>query len=217
MKDEMTKPLVVHYNSSYLPLTEIWIYNQVKFLKEFFVAFISRKRRNQEMFPILKLFALDELSSTQRVYNLLFFKIIGYIPRFASYIRESQLLHVHFGNHGAKMVGLKRHLNIPMVVSFYGADAYLFPFRNRMNVKRLRKTFHHADRILVLGPHMKDSLVKLGCPESKIVIHHLGVDTEKLPYKKREYDPSRPIRFLLASSFVEKKGVDICLKALSNL
>ena len=57
----------------------------------------------------------------------------------------------------------------------------------------------------------------LGCPESKIAIHHLGVNLSLIQYRKREYEPQQRIKFLMASSFLEKKGVDICLKSLSNL
>lgn len=209
--------IVAHYNSRYLPLTEVWLYNQLRSLKGFNVSFISRKTQNLTMFPINNLFSLEELSTVNRFFNILFFKLFGYIPRFASQIKDARLLHVHFGYQGIKMAGLKRHLKIPMIVSFYGRDAFSFPFEKKHNKKRLVKMFQQADKILVLGPYMRDSLVDLGCPASKIIIHHLGVDDSKLVYSQRKHDPSRPIKFLLASSFVEKKGVDICLKALSNL
>jgi len=62
---------------------------------------------------------------------------------------------------------------------------------------------------------MKEELIRLGCAENKIIIHHLGIDTQKVNFKKRTLPNDRPITFLLASNFVEKKGLDIALHALS--
>ncbi|MEN8228005.1 MAG: glycosyltransferase [Bacteroidota bacterium] len=211
------KPVVVQYNSSYLPITEVWIYNQLMNLVRFQTHFLCRRVQNRELFPLENLFALNDLPLVSRIFNLFFFKLIGYIPRFATFSSEACLLHVHFGNHAIKMTGLKQYLNIPMVCSFYGIDAYSFPQKARRNKRQLERMFLHTDKILVLGPYMRNTLVSLGCPESKIIIHHLGVNTAEIRYEKRVHDPSRPIKFLLASSFREKKGMDISLKALANL
>jgi len=211
------KPVVAHYNSSYLPITEVWLYNQLKQLEGFSTPFLCRTTQNLNMFPMDQVFALNDLTSISKIFNLLYFKAFGYIPSFASRIKEAKLLHVHFGYNAIKMAGLKRHLKIPMICSFYGIDAFSYPFLKPGNGRRLNRMFHQVDKVLVLGPYMRDSLVELGCPSSKIAIHHLGVDLSRIKYQKRVYDPSRPIRFLMASSFLEKKGVDICLKALSNL
>lgn len=211
------KPVVAHYNSSYLPITEVWLYHQVKHLDGFYTPFLCRTTQNLSQFPIDLVLALNDLPLVSRIYNLLYFKIVGYIPRFASQVKEAKLLHVHFGYNAIKMTGLKRHLGIPMICSFYGTDAFFFPLKKSRNHRRLMRMLKRVDKVLVLGPYMRDSLVELGCPASKIAIHHLGVDLSRIKYQVRKYDSSRPIRFLMTSSFVEKKGVDICLKALSNL
>lgn len=211
------KPVVAHYNSSYLPITEVWLYNQVKQLVKFSTPFLCRSTKNLELFPMEQILALHDLSLSSRIYNLLFFKLIGYFPRFASHLRDAKLLHVHFGYNAVKLAGLKRHLRIPMIVSFYGIDAFSYPLQKSNNRKRLLRMFKDADKVLVLGPYMKKALIELGCPESSIHIHHLGVDLSRIKYRQRTCDPAQAVSFLLASSFVEKKGVDICMKALSNL
>jgi colanic acid/amylovoran biosynthesis glycosyltransferase len=216
-KEEMKKPVVAQYNTRYLPITEVWIYNQLINLKEFQTIFLCRYKLNTHLFPLQNVYALMDLSPINKAFNLGYFKLFGYIPFFANLSKDTRLLHVHFGYNAVKFIGLKNFLNIPLVCSFYGVDAYQFPNIRKRNRKKLNKLFLHADKILVLGSYMKSSLVELGCPENKIVIHHLGVQAERIKFVQRTYDDSRPVRFLLASSFVEKKGVDICLKALSNL
>ncbi len=209
--------LVIHYISRYLPLTEVWIYNQIQRLKNFRIIFLCRSLQNLELFPGVEVHALEEKSFLIQKLNLIFSKIFGYIPLFARLSAEAQLLHVHFGYNAIKLTGLKKKRNIPMICSFYGIDAYNFPFVNKRNLKKMQQMFLQVDKVLVLGRYMKSQLVNLGCPENKIIIHHLGIHLDKIEFIKRTVNNSRPIRFLLASSFIEKKGVETCLEALAKL
>jgi colanic acid/amylovoran biosynthesis glycosyltransferase len=212
-----TDPLVVQYNSSFLPLTEVWIYNQLSKLDGVRHLFLCRSTQNLELFPSIPVCSLNKLPFLTRILQLVYFKLSGYIPRFATCAAESSILHVHFGYNGVKMTGLSRHLKIPMICSFYGIDAFSFPLQRNRNLKRLQQLFRNSDRILVLGPYMRDAIAGMGCPADKIYIHHLGVDLKKIRFEQRTRKPTDPVRFLMASSFIEKKGVDICLKALSSL
>jgi colanic acid/amylovoran biosynthesis glycosyltransferase len=121
---------------------------------------------------------------------------------------------VHFGYHGVKMIGLKHVLHVPMVCSFYGDDAFSHPLIGNTKQK-YQLLFREADRILVLGPYMKSRLIELGCSEQKIDIHHLGIDVDKIRFEKRNVTKGDKVRFLIASSFVEKKGIDLAIRALS--
>jgi colanic acid/amylovoran biosynthesis glycosyltransferase len=115
-----------------------------------------------------------------------------------------------------KSIGLKKKLRVPMVCSFYGDDAFAYPYVGN-NLKGYQKLFRDADMILVLGAYMKQQLIKLGCPENKITIHHLGIDVGKIRFEKRSIATGKKIRFLIASSFLPKKGIDLALKALASL
>ncbi len=98
-----------------------------------------------------------------------------------------------------------------MICSFYGDDAFAYRHQHKYN-----ELFTHADKILVLGKYMKAWLVKLGCPEHKLQIHHLGIDIDKLRFVNRQVKKDSPIRFLIASSFLPKKGIDLAIKALAT-
>lgn len=211
--------ICLHYISNFLPLTEIWIFNQIKYLKAFKPVVISRFRSNNGLFPFKPVHSLWEKGKLYFWFNIALSKITGFIPFF--YLVGAKInvkvLHVHFGYSAIKLLGLKKILKVPLICSFYGTDAFRFPFIREKNREILHKLFKHADKILVLGPYMKNSLVNLGCQPNKIIIHHLGIETSKITYKNRTLPDNRPVKFLLASSFVEKKGIDICLKALSGL
>ena len=97
-----------------------------------------------------------------------------------------------------------------MICSFYGDDAYSFP-------GKYSSLFQEAERILVLGPYMKLHLEKLGCSSNKLIIHHLGIDVHKVLFKKRSLKRNENVRLLIASGFVEKKGIDITIRALSAM
>jgi colanic acid/amylovoran biosynthesis glycosyltransferase len=206
-----------HYASTYLPLTENWIYRILVNHKKFKPIFLSRKKENLSLFPIDHRYSLSDFGVLKKYIEILLFKILGYFFFFEKACRTNRVkvLHVHFGYHGIKMLGLKRKLNIPMICSFYGDDAFSFPSSEHRREK-YRNLFKQADRILALGPYMKSHLIELGCSEDKIVIHHLGIDVDKIEFRQRKISKGDKLKFLIASSFVEKKGIDLAVKALSE-
>lgn len=216
-EDQNDLPCCVHYASSYLPLTENWIYRILIHQKKYKPVFLSRKKENLSLFPFPALYSLDDYSTARQLLEILAFKILGYFIFFKKICKQSnaQILHMHFGYHGVKMIGLKKTLGVPMICSFYGDDAFSHPLIGNM-MKKYKLLFNAADKILVLGPYMRAQLISLGCDESKVSIHHLGIDIDKIPFKKRSLKSIAPIKFLIASSFVEKKGIDLAIRALSK-
>lgn len=212
------KLVVAHYISSFLPLTENWIYRVLTNHKVFTPIVITRSVKNLQLYPFDKVFSLNSKSRIAFYWEIIQLKIMGYIPYFASVCKkqDTSILHIHFGNQGIKSLGLKKHLSKPLVCSFYGFDAFKLPRHVRYKYA-YHKLFKYSDKLLVLGPYMKSELVKLGCPENKIAVQHLGIDTKRIVFKKKTLDANKPVKFLLASSFVEKKGVEIAINALGMI
>lgn len=210
--------MVVHYNSRYLPLTENWIHSILRHHKTFQPVFITRKIQNLHLFPIPEVYALESLHKVIQVLQLIYSKLAGYIPFFNAVCKktEASILHVHFGYQGVKLLGLKKRTNLPMVCSFYGDDAFYYPLQQGV-IKQYLKLFAEAERILVLGPYMKAHLVDLGCAEHKIKVHHLGIDAGAIVFKHRHRKPGEVVRFMTSCSLLEKKGVDIAIRALAAL
>jgi colanic acid/amylovoran biosynthesis glycosyltransferase len=210
------KPVCAHYVSQYLPLTENWIYRVLINHQEYLPIMLSRKKVNLNLFPFPALFCLTDFNFFRKYLEIIFFRIFDFFYFFKQVCQQQQvqILHIHFGYHGVKFIGLKKVLNIPMVCSFYGDDAFSYPLRKGFT-KKYRTLFKVADRILVLGPYMKAELIKLGCPEEKILIHHLGIDVNKIEFRKREMKSNDVLRFMIASSFLEKKGIALTIRALA--
>jgi colanic acid/amylovoran biosynthesis glycosyltransferase len=218
MKDKLDDaPSCAHYVSTYLPLTENWIYRILINHRNYVPIMLSRKKENLSLFPNQILYILSDFSRIRQVVEISFFKLTGYFYFLyqACLQNNVQILHVHFGYHGVKLIGLKKKLRIPMICSFYGDDAFSHP-QLASNRKKYFTLFQETDSILVLGPYMKNELIKLGCPEHKLIIHHLGIDVDKITFAKRSLHKNSKIKFLMASSFLEKKGIDLAIKALST-
>ena len=131
-------------------------------------------------------------------------------------LRAPRVLHSHFAYVAVDDLGLARELDVPWVVSFYGADVYAL---GRIADWRARyePMFRDATCILALGPVMATEIAQLGCPSDKIRIHPLGVDTARLPFRLRRLDSGGPLRVLFAGTFREKKGIPFALQAIAML
>jgi colanic acid/amylovoran biosynthesis glycosyltransferase len=117
------------------------------------------------------------------------------------------VLHSHFGYVAVGDLQLQQTLEIPWVVGFYGADVYQVGRYAEWEGK-YAQVFRQASKILALGTVMAHELKKLGCPEEKIVVHALGVDTQSLPWKPRILKAQETLKVLFAgNAFREKKGV----------
>ncbi len=127
------------------------------------------------------------------------------------YKNKVDLIHAHFGFAGKVAAPAAERLNIPLVVSYYGIDAS--PLRN--SYSDYQQVFEVADAVLVLSEDMRSDLEQLGCPAEKIKIQHIGVDPGKLPEWRSDF--SAPCKIVSVGRFVEKKGFDILIKAVSKL
>jgi colanic acid/amylovoran biosynthesis glycosyltransferase len=90
------------------------------------------------------------------------------------------LMHSHFGQYGVINQPLASKLNIPHVVSFYGADMNKAIFYNPELEQQYRDIFRKVSAVFVEGNYAKSTLYNLGCPSEKIFISHLGVDLNSL-------------------------------------
>jgi len=134
---------------------------------------------------------------------------------------HARLIHAHFGNNGARVLDLASELDVPLAVNFHGHDvAGLEPANLRRSRyfyyrKYGRRLFDQAALLLCPSTDLADTLVKEhGAPEAKIVVHRLGIDVDAFPEVERR-GPVR--RLLMVGRLVEKKGMDVGLRAMAEL
>jgi len=205
---------VAHYKSSFLPITENWIYRQITGLDDVSVVFYAIVRENEENFPFDKLRCLKENRNLISLfYNRAWRRIFHSYPQFQKWLQEDKpdLIHAHFGSCGYNMLPYARHLGIPLITSFYGQDAYMLP-KSPQWIKRYRELFEYGQLFLTEGPAMRRKLIQLGCPEEKIIVHHIGIKIEDYKFQARDLD--NEIRLMTCGRFVEKKGIPYAIEVL---
>ena len=211
------KPVVAHLTSTYLPLTENWLYhNDIINLKRYEPIVIAQSTMNLNKYPTQNVYSIPERSFIMKIFNRIRLKfIISYqTSSFEKIIKESnvKLLHAHFGTEGVRYLKLKKNLDLPMITTFYGYDVSTVPRRPYWK-KRYIQLFQEGDLFLTEGTNMKNELIKLGCPENKIIVQHLGVDLNTFKFTPRTLPEDGNITILIAASFREKKGIPYAIQA----
>jgi Glycosyltransferase len=122
------------------------------------------------------------------------------------------VIHAHFGPNGVRTVRLRRMgvVSGPVLTSFYGYD--IARHWSRAGYEQL---FREGDRFTALSNYMRDSLVALGCPADRTVIHRLGVDTSRFRMKPRP-ENSR-LELISVARLIPKKGIEHALRAVAEL
>ncbi len=211
--------IVFHSFPTWLPLTQNWMYDQVRFLPSSIECHvICEKTENLDQFALSKI----HVSSNTRDWVPSFLKKWGrqnYSSFFLKTIQKyrGDCLHSHFGNVGWQDSKILKNTSLKHIVSFYGFDVNYLPALETCWKERYHELFERADRVLCEGKHMSESLMKLGCSKEKIRIYHLGVDLDEISFKPRIWNKEEPLRVLIASSFQEKKGIPDALKALGKV
>lgn len=192
----MSPPAVAHYLATFLPVTENWIHDQLRYATVKSIV-LTRNIRYPSRFPWSPLYATSG-SWRQEIGRA----IHGFYPLHAEACREhgARLLHAHFGNRALFARRLALHLGIPLVGSFYGRDLAV------PSGDVYRKLFADGVRFLAEGPAARERLIELGCPAEKIRIHRLGVNPDEIEFGVRARKAGEPLRVMMAGRFTEKKG-----------
>ncbi|MDJ0674820.1 MAG: glycosyltransferase [Calothrix sp. MO_167.B42] len=219
---------ILHSHQNWLPLTENWIYNQIHYLPDQIENHVVCKTTtNLEQFGLPNIHCLSEVMPWLDSLDKKFGKLRGWqhlsqfpFSQFLVEIAQKQkadILHSHFGNAAWFNIRAAKQANLRHIATFYGYDVNFIPKRYPQWLRRYRSLFKHIDCILCEGSHMAQCIAELGCPQNKIQVHHLGIAVGEIPFKPRSWNPSAPLRVLLAASFREKKGIPYALEALGRL
>jgi colanic acid/amylovoran biosynthesis glycosyltransferase len=217
-----TKIKVVHSYPIWLPQTQTWMYNQVRYLPdEVENHIVCEKKDNWEQFWLPNIHSLDEISKWHSLWDkslrkLKFRRHLKFLVEVAKH-EGSNILHSHFGHIAWANLDAAKQTGQKHVVTFYGWDVNSLPKSDPNWKTRYQELFAKVDQILCEGSHMAQCIVNLGCPAHKVKVHHLGVTIEEIAFKPRVWNPAEPLRVLIAASFREKKGIPFALEALGQL
>ncbi|MEB3213378.1 MAG: glycosyltransferase, partial [Leptolyngbyaceae bacterium] len=131
------------------------------------------------------------------------------------------LIHAHFGPDGVRALPLMRNLSVPLFVSFHGYDvtmkeaiAQQSTLSHRTYLKRRSVLQREATQFIAVSDFIRGQMLHQGFPPEKLVVHYIGVDTEKFspdPTVQRE-----PI-VLFTGRLVEKKGCTYLIQAMAQV
>lgn len=131
---------------------------------------------------------------------------------------DHDIIHCHLGTNGPIGVQLKEMgVKGKLVTTFYGLDMSALPKIEKWRIAYDR-LFSKGDLFLVEGGHMREGLIRIGCPPQKAKIQHIMVDYKQISSKERGVKGvDEKFVMLHCGRFVEKKGLVYALKALEIL
>ena len=123
------------------------------------------------------------------------------------------LLHAHFGWSGPPSLVAARRLGLPLITTFYGRD---LAHRKRRWQRRgvYEELFDVGTLFICEGPAMAKTLIGIGCPMEKVRIVRIGIDLRDFPFQARVR--REPLVLLQVARLVEKKGVDVSIRAFAE-
>jgi len=220
-------PVVAQYCATFLKPEMHHIYRQINALETWRPVVITQKREQATVFPFppadLRVVPKPALHWLRRWWckqvrdvPILLFPDEARRLRDTLHAMKARALHVYFGHIGVHLLPLLRILELPVVVSFHGADAGV-DMEKPPHANAMREVFERARLILVRTEAMKQDLAALGCPIEKLRIHRTGIPLDAFPFQPRTIPPDGAWRLLQAGRLIEKKGYDTTLHAFREI
>jgi colanic acid/amylovoran biosynthesis glycosyltransferase len=205
---------IAYFKIGYLPLSETFVYEQIRNIKKYKTSLLCAKAFNLDKFPLDDIKSLRDLPPHLYLLNGISIKLFNYSPYFAEIIKKENfaLLHALFGTDGLRALPYKKKFNIPLITDFRGNDATGIPSR-RPGI--YRQLFETGDLFLARCESMEKDLVDLGCPHEKILVHHSGIPVDRFKYKERIAEDGL-VRVLFVGRLIEKKGADLTLRSFAE-
>jgi colanic acid/amylovoran biosynthesis glycosyltransferase len=218
------KPIAAQYCATFLKPEMLHIYRQISAIRAYQPLVLTQRRENATRFPFDPIVTLRRPWS--REFRRFWQKTILRGPLFISGAEARQLafhlgrtraalLHVYFGHIGIHLLPYLRRAQLPVLVSFHGADAGIDTGK-AAHLKPLRSVFRHATLILPRSRAIAETLVALGCPEEKIRIHRTGVPLDRFPFAQRYAPEDGRWRLFQACRLVPKKGIETTLRGFAR-
>jgi colanic acid/amylovoran biosynthesis glycosyltransferase len=221
----MSRPTVASYCTTFLKPEMLHIYRQVTGLQRYQTFVVAKERICEEQFPFedvemvpkkprknfIRRFYLKHIRKLPPIYYR--GEMQGLTKIFRR--RHSDLMHIYFGHTGVHLLPFVESWDKPCIVSFHGADVMLRPHQPEYE-KQLKRLLEILPLVLARSHSLRDRLVNLGCPESKIRINRTGIPLDQFAFKPRMMPADGEWRFVQACRLIAKKGINTSLKAFAE-
>jgi colanic acid/amylovoran biosynthesis glycosyltransferase len=132
--------------------------------------------------------------------------------------RRYDIIHCHFGQYGKWGLALRNMgiLEGALVTTFHGYDMSKMIRESGSGV--YDRLFEEGDLFLPISDHWRRTLIGMGCPAERTVVHHMGVDGRNFPFQPRALPGAgERLRLLTVGRLVEKKGVEYAIRAVAEI
>ncbi len=216
IKDALSRKSVLHLCTFWLNMSEQFIHDEIGSIQECFTYVHCLKKTGHHQDEEVRLVHFPEYDSVlsqsfprigreqMEPYNRLISRLSDFISR-----SDIRILHAQYGVLGLFYLPLLRKHDASLVVNFRGHDLY------KDALLDYSPMFAQARLVLARSDAMMRDLVEKGCPGSKIVVHHSGIDTEIFMFLERKLKKKEDIRFLSVCDIVEKKGMRYAIEAFA--
>ena len=197
---------VLHTMQRYLPLSEQFVHTLLTRTKHKAVVISRDAIENRETFPIKPLYSLARLAKRHDPPTISERRILTAAIVSIGTAHRAKLVHHHHAYRLSDVLGAVRRMKLPLVVSVHGQDVTAYARQWPGIVDPLRV----ADAVVVPSRFIISAVEEAGVPRDRIHVIPSGVETSfftptPLPNEAREA--------LFVGRFVEKKGLDVLLKA----
>lgn len=216
------KPAVLIYRNNLLPPSETFVQKQAEALQRFTPFYVGSRRVQGLQLPEARTLAVNQ-GGPLGLAREVSYKLWGLAPDFVQHLRKLNpvLIHAHFGPDGVMALPLAEDLGIPLAVTFHGYDATMQDeyaktsfWSHRVYLRRRQILQQKARLFIAVSDYIKKNLLEQDFPPDKIVVHHIGVDTNTF-----QPDPSvqrEPI-VLFVGRLLEKKGCEYLIHAMAKV
>ena len=127
------------------------------------------------------------------------------------------VVHAHFGPNGNWALRLRQAgaFGAKVVTTFHTGFDLSVQIEDR-GQHVYDELFERGDLFMAISDTVKDQLMGVGCPEHKIVVHHVGVDV-RFNVAEREAPVGGRIRLTSVARLVERKGIEYGVEAVATL
>lgn len=199
---------VLHYIQRWLPLSEQYVDSHIEHSRYRGVVVARHARENHRVFP-RPVFSLGWIPHRERVWpqgNIERRLITATLLALPS-AKDAQLVHQHHGYRLGDCDNFVRRRNLPFVLSVHGHD--LTSFFDRYPDWFLPRLLA-ANAVVVPSHFLASRAVDRGCDAARVHVCPVGVDVQwftpaPMPYNRPEV--------VFVGRFVEKKGIDVLLRA----
>ncbi|MEX2640759.1 MAG: glycosyltransferase [Balneolales bacterium] len=149
----------------------------------------------------------------QAVNLSLFYETVPFWPQ-----KSYDIILCHFGPNGSRAVAM-RELGLikgPIVTIFHGFD--ITHYVKMFGLGIYRQLFEKGELFLTVSDLWRKKLLSAGVDKKRLMVHRVGVQTEKFIYHPPEPLLQKPVITLLSvGRLVEKKGIEYGIRAIEHL